>query len=288
MSKCSEETKVVASQFRIMTEDLKFYLANSFKLSESLRDKRAFATPYSGHVGIINKGATCYLNSLIQCLFYDLVFRTLVLESKSESAVLVAFKKIFCYLQLSESSTISTDDLLTAFGWSRGQISEEHDIHELFSLLLGRLSDHSVDIGDVLSGLFRGTVAGQRPYLVCDCIQLSNLKLCRNLPDVLQCPSCGFKRECETEFQSTSLEIMGSSLLGVVTPTDSLDSVEFELTDLLDFHMETEILDSDNRWVCSGCSEKVRALKSHEYKTLPRSLMIHLKRLRYDTVSWTA
>ena len=118
---------------------------------------------YSGYVGIVNQGATCYLNSLVQCMFYDLVFRTLVLESKSESAVFVALKDIFSYLLLSVSSAISIDNLLTAFGWSHGQISEQHDVHELFSLLLGKLSDHSVDSGDNLSGLFRGSMTGQCP-----------------------------------------------------------------------------------------------------------------------------
>lgn len=58
-----------------------------------------------------------------------------------------------------------------------------------------------------------------------------------------------------------------------------------ELSELLGLHMRTETLDSDNKWLCSGCNDRVQALKYHEYKILPKSLMIHFKRFRYNTVS---
>ena len=58
-----------------------------------------------------------------------------------------------------------------------------------------------------------------------------------------------------------------------------------ELSTLLRLHMQIETLDPDNMWHCSGCNDKVQALKYHEYTVLPKSLMIHFKRFRYNTVS---
>jgi ubiquitin C-terminal hydrolase len=65
----------------------------------------------------------------------------------------------------------------------------------------------------------------------------------------------------------------------------SIASEKLELRDLLESHMQFETLDTDNMWECSGCCNRVQAVKYNEYMSLPPSLMIHLNRLRYNTVS---
>jgi ubiquitin C-terminal hydrolase len=140
-------------------ETLKFYLANKGLLGKALKTR---INVTNKHVGIVNEGSTCYLNSLLQCLFYDLSFRFLVLshETKIESPILLALQQLFARLQLSESSAISTIDLLKAFGWSHVQSFEQHDVHELFSLLLDALGNCSADLGIKLSALFQGFLTG--------------------------------------------------------------------------------------------------------------------------------
>jgi ubiquitin carboxyl-terminal hydrolase 7 len=143
-----------------ISEELQSYIENKGKLDAAFKDGISFASPYTGHVGIINQGSTCYLNSLIQCLFHDLPFRNLLLQATSDTAILLALQEIFCYLQLSESSAISTKDLVAAFGWSRGQVFEQHDVHELFGLLLDTLGDSSTEIKENVSKLYRGMMTG--------------------------------------------------------------------------------------------------------------------------------
>ena len=143
-----------------MAEDLLYYVDRKSKLDSALKEGVPIAPTYSGHVGLINQGFTLYLNSLIQCLFYNVPFRTLVLLESSESPVLKAIQEIFCYLQLSESCAVSTKELVSAFGWSHGQVFEQHDAHELFGLLLDSLGDEDPLLGASLSKMFRGSMTG--------------------------------------------------------------------------------------------------------------------------------
>jgi ubiquitin C-terminal hydrolase len=57
-----------------------------------------------------------------------------------------------------------------------------------------------------------------------------------------------------------------------------------QLRDLLHKHLQPETLDADNMWLCSGCQNKVCATKAQAYSQLPRAMMMHLKRFRYDPV----
>jgi ubiquitin carboxyl-terminal hydrolase 7 len=141
-------------------EALSFYLANKSLSGKALKVRINTTNEY---VGIINEGSTCYLNSLLQSLFYDLSFRFLILshETTIDSPILIALQQLFARLQLSESSAISTADLQTAFGWTHAQTFEQHDIHELFSLLLDALGNCSADLGIKLSALFQGYLTGK-------------------------------------------------------------------------------------------------------------------------------
>ena len=143
-----------------MQEELLYYIENRGRLDLAQKNGMLLAPSFSGRVGIINQGSTCYLNSLIQCLFYNLQFRTAILQAKPDSAILVALQQLFAQLQLSLSSAVDTKALVTAFGWSRGQVFEQHDVHELFSLLLDALGDASTDLGKQLALLFEGSMTG--------------------------------------------------------------------------------------------------------------------------------
>ena len=116
--------------------------------------------------------------------------------------------------------------------------------------------------------------------------------------DVLLCPTCDYKRENVSAFLNISLDLSipdkGINVKEAplrldqpnVNDASLLDAQQrVELSVLLKLHMQIEILDPDNMWQCSGCNDRVQALKYHEYTVLPKSLMIHFKRFRYNTVS---
>ena len=57
-----------------------------------------------------------------------------------------------------------------------------------------------------------------------------------------------------------------------------------QLTELFMKHLKSEVLDAENMWLCSNCQTKVCATKSQQYESLPKSMMVHLKRFRFDPV----
>lgn len=52
------------------------------------------------HVGLINEGATCYLNSFLQTLFHIPFFRKLVFKMKSSNKMTTALQRVFYDLQV--------------------------------------------------------------------------------------------------------------------------------------------------------------------------------------------
>lgn len=77
-----------------------------------------------GYTGLINQGATCYLNSLLQTLFMIPEFRLALLSSNFEIVgddshnLSKQLQKLFVELQYSEKGAVSTSALTKSFGWS--------------------------------------------------------------------------------------------------------------------------------------------------------------------------
>jgi len=79
----------------------------------------------TGMVGLLNQGATCYLNSLIQTLFHTRQLRQALYEvdtsqDKACEGVILELQRLFYLLQTSEFAQ-STQDLTKAFGWTSVQ-----------------------------------------------------------------------------------------------------------------------------------------------------------------------
>ena len=207
-----------------------------------------------GMCGLVNQGATCYLNSLLQNLFYDVHIRESIMSSTTDNVLVSAIQGLFARLMLSEATSIKTTDLVTAFGWSRASVFEQHDAQELLTVLLDSLGESCPDIAERLNAIVRGSVE-----------------------EYLECPECQFKRSGVSTFMNISLELP--------VHDDKVNTNEPEMEDLsslLHNHMRAETLDDDNKWECGGCQQRVRAKKYNLYKTLPPSLFIHLKRFRYN------
>ena len=82
----------------------------------------------SGYTGLLNQGATCYLNSLLQSLFMFHEFRKAVFEfhpineesgQKVDVDLAGQLQLLFGYLQLSDRVSVSTQGLTQkGFGWT--------------------------------------------------------------------------------------------------------------------------------------------------------------------------
>ena len=100
----------------------------SSSTSEPPKESKAPKLDLKEFKGLMNEGTTCYLNSVIQALFFIRPFRNAVYKmptitkeedpKKLESSIPFCLQRIFYNLQLGNASFVRTHELLQAFGWN--------------------------------------------------------------------------------------------------------------------------------------------------------------------------
>ncbi|EKX40481.1 hypothetical protein GUITHDRAFT_52087, partial [Guillardia theta CCMP2712] len=210
--------------------------------------------PYGG---LKNLGATCYMNSMLQCLYFNKEFRRNIMglsqdefpESVRSCLPLQELQKLFANLEISCARSFDT----TPFAKSlRLDCSVQQDAQEFLKLLLSfleqTLAQSSVpeEAKAFIQDDFRGT------YSYCT-----------------KCSVCGYTSRPEVSFYDLDLKVQGISTL-----EESLD----------DF-IKKEDLDGENMYQCQHCNIKVKAQRGIELISLPRVLNLQLLRFVYDIKS---
>eukprot|EP00466_Bigelowiella_natans_P001706 jgi/Bigna1/140312/aug1.55_g15020 len=93
------------------------------------------------HPGLINSGATCYLNALLQVYFHQPEFRKLIYRAPFiKDSIIHGLQDLFYSLTIA-TKPISTRHLTArCFGWTEGHEQYmQHDAHELNRILIDRL-----------------------------------------------------------------------------------------------------------------------------------------------------
>ena len=120
-----------------------------------------YSRQYFNCVGLVNSGMTCYLNSLLQCLFHLKIFRQNVfnISKETKSNIALAMRVLFTRMQIAYKP-VSTRDLTKAFGWETNEyLFEQHDVQELTRLLLDRLDDFTDgNASSIFKGKFEVTI----------------------------------------------------------------------------------------------------------------------------------
>lgn len=207
-----------------------------------------------GHIGLLNNGFTCYMNSLLQQIAMNVKLSEDILTAKNpdtsifplNESLLYQLKIVIAVLKFSIKKYHNPKHFFNVIiGYDCKQLNpfEQMDVDEFFNLLLDRIEPFfSEDINP-----FKKHYQGLLQYDF--------------IPE-----KCGHRSTKVEVFNSLSLQVRDSN----------------NINTSLDVFFDQELLDGENMYYCEQCKKKVPTIKSIAIKQLPRCLVIVLKRFKFD------
>lgn len=198
--------------------------------------------------GLTNLGATCYANSILQCLYMNIAFRSgifsLELDVLKKHPVLDQLARLFAQLHSSRMSFIDSAPFIKTLELDNGVQQDSHEFLTLFLSLLEQSLSHS-------------KVPGARTIV-------QNL-FCGSVSHVTRCSSCGKESAASSkmeDFYELELNIKG------------LNNLEESLNE----YFSEEALDGENQYFCESCQKRVDATRCIKLRSLPPVVNFQLKR----------
>lgn len=125
---------------------------------------------HTGYVGLKNQGATCYMNSLLQTLYFTNQLRRAVYKIPTEAddstkSVGLSLQRVFHELQFGDRP-VGTKKLTKSFGWETLDSFMQHDVQEFLRVLLDKLESKmkGTCLEGTIPGLFEGKMSS---YIKC-------------------------------------------------------------------------------------------------------------------------
>jgi len=203
----------------------------------------------TGFVGLKNQGATCYLNSLLQSLYFTNAFRKAVYQIPTQDEETLqnsayTLQRLFYQLQ-SSNNAVGTNELTKSFGWETRHIFEQQDVQELSRKLMERMEEKmkGTEAENVLPKLFCGKV---RTYISCINVQ----------------------------YESRRVEDYWDIQLNVHNNKD----IEASFRD----YVQVEVMNGENQYFAGDEFKLQDANKGVIFETFPEVLHLQLKRFQYD------
>ena len=203
-------------------------------------------TPY---VGLKNLGCTCYMNSLLQIFFNYIPFRESLLKCKCKGEKknsLYQIKKVFYSLKYLQVNYYTPSDFPKNYDDEELNTHQQMDIDEFFGNILDKIENRlkGTNNENLVKYFFQG----------------------RQNDTLTFQEGCTHHRTNTNNFYSIQLQIQDKK----------------NIYESLDMLTEGELMNGDNKIFCPKCNKKIAAVKSQNFKTLPRMLIFVLKRFEFN------
>ncbi|KAM7163339.1 uncharacterized protein RBU57_008990 [Macrochelys suwanniensis] len=195
------------------------------------------------YVGLHNQGSTCYLNSVLQCLFFTRELREAILSCANggDSGIVCQLKKLFEELKCNKSAP-STKGITKCLGVI--DVHQQQDVAEYFRILMTKIVEDKEGIR-----------------------QLYQVEMVHSIT----CHGC----ERQTRIEENPVLSLALSLnkcnLEAYSVHKALDAVQKENT-----------FTGDDQFYCETCGSKQDATSRFYFETLPQILVLNLKRYQFD------
>ena len=220
------------------------------------------------YIGLKNQGSTCYLNSLLQCLFMTPEFRRGLFQWKydvnvhgsPQDCIPFQLQKLFYRLQHPIRDVELTSALTQSFQWEYNELIIQQDIQELCRVLF-----EAIEMSIATSCVYDDVNVDTQQSFITALYQGETQSCIR----CLECNAVSTRSDCFLDIT-----------LPILNPFENIHNTSVEMA--LSNFIKVECLEGDNKYNCVKCDKKVNAEKYIQFIRFPEILFIQLGRFYYD------